>query len=470
MSMTSRHFVVVPSLPADWASDRCRWLGAPCAGWRSIRRRTRGIVCRWCWARRRRRGSCWPARPRATRTAWNCRGGTRLVLSEYRFGDCVLELDYRVPGRSRSSRSSTSARTWRPTRLRCQARRVRLRAGTVPTRPRRWRRSAPARPWSTGLAASADRGGRQLCARSMSITRCVTTVSCRDEMRRFAGDPRRRRPGFLPGVRPPAGDRDGVSHRCSTASISAAGREPARTRRAAGKPPTGCCNVPARKVRGCAVARSTATSACVWSIASRKAGIRVSTCACPAMGIITAREPGLRYRSWTTRRPATATCKPYQFSASLYAIAPAAARDRPARPALEFAGHPLRGRHYTITHNGQVVLDVSRTGLSRAGRTIDARVSGSAESQRSGVVSASAHRVAVIAQCRHAGPVFTTARSGRTMSARCVHVETSGVDRSRTNVLSVSVSEVGEDHAARNSVPCAATVGWWWPSCWPCCR
>ena len=52
--------------------------------------------------------------------------------------------------------------------------------------------------------------------------------------------------------------------------------------------------------------------------------------------------------------------QPYQFSASLYAIAPAAPRS--ARPAGTWNSLDIRccGDRYTISHNGQVVLDVSQ--------------------------------------------------------------------------------------------------------------
>ncbi len=51
--------------------------------------------------------------------------------------------------------------------------------------------------------------------------------------------------------------------------------------------------------------------------------------------------------------------EPYQFSASLYAIA--AARRGSARPAGAWNALDIRcvGHHYTVTHNGQTVLDVS---------------------------------------------------------------------------------------------------------------
>ena len=113
---------------------------------------------------------------------------------------------------------------------------------------------------------------------------------------------------------------------------------------------------------------STVTSACVWNTASRKAAIRVCMCACPRDGNHHGAGAGIEVQILDDAASRYRDLQPYQFSASLYAVAPAARGS--ARPPGTWNSLDICcvGHHYTITHNGQLVLDVSRAGLSRAGR------------------------------------------------------------------------------------------------------
>ena len=89
--------------------------------------------------------------------------------------------------------------------------------------------------------------------------------------------------------------------------------------------------------------------------------------------------------------------KPYQFAASLYAVVPAV-RGSARAPGqwnsldIRCVGQPLH-RHPQRSGRGRCLA----TGLPRVDGTFNARISGSAESQRSRMVSASADRAAVTA-------------------------------------------------------------------------
>ncbi len=68
---------------------------------------------------------------------------------------------------------------------------------------------------------------------------------------------------------------------------------------------------------------------------------------------------GLEVQILDDASPRYRDLKPYQFSGSLYAIAPA--RPGTARPAGEWNSLEIncRGRHYRVRQNGQIVIDTS---------------------------------------------------------------------------------------------------------------
>ena len=83
----------------------------------------------------------------------NClalRGGTRVALSEYRFGDCVMELDYRAQGPQLAEPIFYFRADVAPGERTVSGPSVQLRQASSRTRPLRWRRSHRA-AWGTVL-------------------------------------------------------------------------------------------------------------------------------------------------------------------------------------------------------------------------------------------------------------------------------------------------------------------------------
>jgi hypothetical protein len=80
--------------------------------------------------------------------------------------------------------------------------------------------------------------------------------------------------------------------------------------------------------------RNTATSTCGSATSSRQGATAASTFACPKTAITTVTAPASKCRCWMTPPSGIAALKPYQYTGSVYAIAPA--REHVGRPAGEW--------------------------------------------------------------------------------------------------------------------------------------
>ncbi len=132
-----------------------------------------------------------------------------------------------------------------------------------------------------------------------------------------------------------------------------------RTPRVAGKSQTGCCNVPGQEGPWLRSREEFGDFRLRLEYRIQDGGNSGVYVRVPADGNHHGAGAGIEVQILDDASSRYRDLQPYQFSASLYAVAPATRGS--ARPAGTWNSLDIRcaGRHYTITHNGQVVLDVS---------------------------------------------------------------------------------------------------------------